>query len=75
MEILLWLVPPVVVTVVAMLVVAWVGRERRGVDRDTAVRRLGEALDRPAPRRYAAPAAPRDRHSGVAVRPSRRRAS
>lgn len=50
-EILLWLVPPVVVTVVAMAWVGWLGREGRGeVDRDEAVRRLGAALDRYAER-------------------------
>lgn len=73
-EILLWLVPPVVVTVVAMAWVGWLGREGRGeVDRDEAVRRLGAALDRYAeqdgsrrvtarlPRR-------RERSTGVALR-------
>ena len=56
MEILLWLVPPVVVTVLAMLWVAWLGREGRGeVDREVAVRRLGEALQ---PTSAAPPAAP-----------------
>ena len=73
--ILLWLVPPVAVTVVAMLWVAWLGREGRGeVDRETAVRRLGEALSsprRPSPG-YAATPPEHDRSTGVAVRPSRR---
>ncbi len=46
-EILFWLLPPVVVTVVAMAWVGWLGREGRGeVDRDVAVRRLAEALQR-----------------------------
>ncbi|MFT4083116.1 MAG: hypothetical protein QM638_11075 [Nocardioides sp.] len=71
MEILLWLVPPVVVTVLAMCWVGWIGRSGRGeVDRDVLVRRLGEALSR-EPRRapgYHAPAAPADRSSGIAVR-------
>ncbi|KQW45074.1 hypothetical protein ASC77_20045 [Nocardioides sp. Root1257] len=79
MEILLWLVPSVVVAVVAMLWVAWLGREGRGeVDRDVAVRRLADALDgdrrrrrRPAPG-YAAPQPEDDRSTGIAVRPSRR---
>ena len=79
MEILLWLVPSVVVTVLAMLWVGWLGREGRGeVDRDVAVRRLAErpgagpAPDRrPAPG-YAAPQPERDRSTGIAVRPSRR---
>jgi hypothetical protein len=68
-EILLWLVPPVVVTLLAMAWVGWVGREGRGaVDREEAVRRLGEALERPRPQ----PALPaprrRERSTGVAVR-------
>ncbi len=78
-EILLWLVPSVVVTVVAMLWVAWLGREGRGeVDREVAVRRLAAALEReprkrrrPAPG-YAAQQPAPDRSTGVAVRPSRR---
>lgn len=72
--ILLWLVPPVAVTVVAMLWVSWLGREGRGeVDRETAVRRMGDALS--SPRRspgYAAAPPQHDRSTGVAVRPSRR---
>ena len=79
MEILLWLVPSVVVTVVAMLWVAWLGREGRGeVDREVAVRRLATALEgeprrrrRPAPG-YAVERPDPDRSTGVAVRPSRR---
>ena len=79
MEILLWLLPSVVVAVVAMLWVAWLGREGRGeVDRDVAVRRLAGALEHDASRKrkpspgYAAPQPERDRSSGIAVRPSRR---
>ena len=79
MEILLWLVPSIVVTVVAMLWVGWLGREGRGeVDRDVAVRRLASALE-PDPKRrprptpgYAARQPERDRSTGIAVRPSRR---
>jgi len=68
-EILLWLVPAVVVTVLAMLWVGWVSREdRREVDADVAVRRLGAALEKPSRARYAVPPAPRDSSSGVAVR-------
>jgi hypothetical protein len=74
-EILLWLVPSAVVTVVAMVWVAWLGRGRREMDRDEALRRMGEALseERRArrPAGYAAPVPPRDRSTGVAVRPSR----
>lgn len=74
MTILLWLVPPAVATLVAMLWVGWLGREGRGeVDRETAVRRLGEALSSPrATPGYAAATPERDRSTGVAVRPSRR---
>ncbi|WP_395692341.1 hypothetical protein [Nocardioides sp.] len=79
MEVLLWLVPSVVVTFVAMLWVAWWGREGRGeVDREIAVRRLAAALEpddrrrrRPTPG-YAAPRPEADRSTGIAVRPSRR---
>ncbi|WP_341928059.1 hypothetical protein [Nocardioides psychrotolerans] len=78
MEILLWLVPPAVVTVVAMVWVSWLGREGRGeVDRDVAVRRLGEALERskPVPSRATgrpadAPTRQPDRSTGIAVRRS-----
>ena len=72
MEILLWLVPAVVVTVVAMVWVSWISRDGRGeLDRDVAVERLGRALAKDLPagtRRTAAPA--RDRSTGIAVRPS-----
>jgi len=70
-EILLWLVPPVVVTLVAMAWVGWVGREGRGqVDRDEAVRRLGEALERDTerPTRPPHPLRGRERSTGVALR-------
>ncbi|MBZ5734152.1 hypothetical protein K8Z61_06555 [Nocardioides sp. TRM66260-LWL] len=78
MEILLWLVPPVVVTAAAA---AWVAvLERRGpaggrldrLDRDERARRLGVALERSPRRPYAAPPRAEDRSTGVAVRPSRR---
>ncbi|MDE0777407.1 MAG: hypothetical protein OSB43_14120 [Nocardioides sp.] len=78
--VVLWLLPPVVVTLVAMGWVAWLGRESRGeVDRDQAVRRLGAALDpqpsrwrpwarsRPRPGYAVAPRTP-DRSTGVAIR-------
>ncbi|WP_243058124.1 hypothetical protein [Nocardioides sp. SR21] len=78
MEILLWLVPSVVVTLLAMLWVGWLGREGRGeVERDVAVRRIATALE-PNPRRrrpapgYAVKRPDPDRSTGIAVRPSRR---
>jgi hypothetical protein len=78
-EILLWLLPSVVVTVVAALWVGWLGREGRGeVDREVAVRRLAGALEpderrraRPVPG-YAVTRPAPDRSTGIAVRPSRR---
>ncbi len=73
MVILWWLVPPVVVTVLAILWVSWLGREGRGeVDREVAVRRLGEAIRRDQPARTRRPVPPaRDRSTGIAVRASR----
>ncbi|HET8959800.1 hypothetical protein [Nocardioides sp.] len=73
MEILLWLVPPAVVTVVAMLWVSWLGREGRGeVDREVAVRRLAQALQKEPPAHTSTrPTPTRDRSTGIAVRPSR----
>ncbi|WP_300404399.1 hypothetical protein [Nocardioides sp.] len=78
--VVLWLLPPVAVTLVAMVWVTWLGRESRGeVDRDEAVRRLGAALD-PQPSRwrpwartrpmpgYAVAPRPPDRSTGVAIR-------
>ncbi len=76
MEILFWLVPAGVVTLVTMLWVGWWGREGRGeVDRETAARRLGEALSREQKRRpgYAVSRRTPDRSTGVALRPSRMR--
>ena len=73
MEILLWLVPAAVVTIVAMLGVAWWGREGRSsgtIDRDEATRRLGAALSRD-PRTqpgYAVPSRAPEPPSGVALR-------
>ena len=75
MEILYWLVPPAVVTVLAMLWVGWLGREGRGeIDREDAVRRLAEALQKEPPAHTSVrPTVVRDRSTGIAVRPSRTR--
>ena len=77
MEILLWLVPPAVATLLAMVWVSWRGREGRGeVDRDEAVRRMGKALGKDHPgatRPRPVPVA--DRSTGIAVRPSAQRPS
>jgi hypothetical protein len=68
-QILLWLVPPVAVTLVAMAWVGWVGREGRGeVDREEALRRLGAALDRERPPTPARLPRRRQRSTGVALR-------
>lgn len=75
-EILLWLVPAAVVTVVAMLWVGWSGSARRAgrgtLDRDEAARRMGAALGRekrgPG---YAAPRRAPEQSTGVAVRRTR----
>jgi hypothetical protein len=65
-EILLWLVPPAVVTVVAMLWVSWLGREGRGeVDPEVAVRRLAQALQKEHPPHAGAGPQHRDRRSAV----------
>ncbi|MGH3352722.1 MAG: hypothetical protein ACRDPS_18800 [Nocardioides sp.] len=75
MDILLWLVPSAVVTVLAMAWVAFLGREGREQDREEVVRRLGIALEKPKTReraaRYAAPQPPPDRSTGIAVRVNR----
>ena len=72
MEILLWLVPPVVVTALAMVWVSWLGREGRGeVAPEVAVQRMATALSKPQ-QTYAATARRRERSTGVAVRPSSR---
>jgi hypothetical protein len=80
MEILWWLAPPVVVTVVAMAWVSWLGRESRGeIDRDEAVARMAKALEPGERRRFtrarpevkvAISPRPRERSTGIAVRPS-----
>lgn len=74
MLILLWLVPPAVVTVVVALVVGRIGRAAdKQVDRERAMRRLGKALadGRPAVQ-SGAPRREQDHSTGIAVR---RRAS
>jgi hypothetical protein len=74
-EILLWLVPPAVVTVLAMAWVSWLGREGRGeIDHEEAARRLTKAMQRENPG-LAKPRPVRepDRSTGVAVRRQVRR--
>lgn len=72
-EIMLWWLPPALVTLGAMLWVSWHGRERDDApDRSEAAQaRMAAALGRDLPRgaRDDFPR-PRDRSTGIAVRPS-----
>lgn len=70
MLILLWLVPPAVITIVAAVVVGRIGHAaEKQVDRDRAMRRLGKALaeGRPAVQSTAAKREA-DHSTGIAVR-------
>ncbi len=75
-EILLWWLPPALVTVVAMGWVSWLGRARdSGPDRsDAAQERFAAAIMRDLPskvtRQSAAARPVRERSTGIAVRPS-----
>ena len=76
MEILLWWLPPVIVTAVAMVWVSWLGRARdAGPDRSEAAQeRFAAAIlrDLPTPRsgNVGTPRPIRERSTGIAVRPS-----
>ncbi len=78
MQVLWWLVPPLVATSIAMAWAGWAGRTRDEVRRDNseaALLRMQRALKRPAPQRAnTAPASLEPTH-GVAVRRSRRPAA
>lgn len=75
MEILLWLVPAGVATLLAMVWVSWAARpEREDRDRsEAAYERFSAAIvkEHPAANRPR-PVTVRDRSSGIAVRPSKR---
>lgn len=74
-EILAWLVPPAVATVLAMVWATWAGRpQRMETDRsEAAYDRFAKAIAREHPGAgRARPSAVRDRSTGIAVRPSRR---
>lgn len=75
MEILLWLVPSVLVTVVAMVWAAWAGRPGRGEagPSEAAYDRFSRAIVKEHPQAGRARVhGMRDRSTGIAVRPSRR---
>jgi hypothetical protein len=72
--ILWWLAPPVVVTLASMAWVTWASEKRSVVDPEVAAERMARALRKEHPGQKAAgPAStrPRDRSTGIAVRPSR----
>lgn len=72
--ILWWLAPPVIVTLIAMAWVTWAGEPRGSSDPEAAAERMARALRKEHPGQKAAgPSAtrPRDRSTGIAVRPSR----
>lgn len=80
MEILLWWVPPALVTLVAMVWVSWAGRARdpRPDRSEAAQERFAAAIMRDLPTAAAnaqRPRPPRDRSTGIAVRPSQVRSS
>jgi hypothetical protein len=74
-EILVWLVPAVIATLLAMVWASWAGRpERDDRDRsDAAYERFANAIakEHPAAGRPRPVSTP-DRSTGIAVRPSRR---
>lgn len=75
MEILLWLVPPAVVTALAMVWAGWAGRPRRAEqDRsEAAYERFARAITKEHPgAARPRPTVARERSTGIAVRPSRR---
>jgi len=77
-EILLWWLPPAIVTVIAMLWVSWLGRARDlSPDRsDAAQERFAAAIMRDLPSevtsRVSAPRPMRERSTGIAIRPSQK---
>lgn len=75
MEILWWLAPAGVATVLAMLWATWAGRPRRTESDRSEARneRFAAAMAREHPAAHRPkPMAVRDRSTGIAVRPSRR---
>lgn len=77
-EIMLWWLPPALVTLGAMLWVSWSGRVRDDApDRSEAAQaKMAQALGRDLPQAVRrTPPRPRDRSTGIAVRPSQRPAT
>lgn len=79
MQVLWWLVPPLVTTGLAMIWAAWVGRARDDVrrdDSDVARQRMQKALERPTPQSAqrsrggpsSGPAHPVETSHGVVIR-------
>jgi len=79
-EILFWLLPPALVTVVAMVWVSWLGRARstRPDRSEAAQERFAAAILRDLPsavsERAGAARPDRERSTGIAVRPSQQAA-
>jgi hypothetical protein len=77
MQVLWWLAPPLVATVVAMLWAGWAGRDRDDVhrdDSDEALERMRKALARPTPAKAGRVSpVPTELSHGVALRGSSRR--
>lgn len=70
-EILLWLLPSVLVTCVAMAWVSWIGRDRPEREQSAAEQeRFAEAIMRPIPGAERHRPRQRERSTGVAVRRS-----
>ncbi len=74
MAVLWWLVPPLVATGLAMVWVAWLGRDReqpRRDDSEAALLRMQQALTKPVPQKgRPVPSTPIEPTHGVAMRGS-----
>ncbi len=72
MAVLWWLAPPLVATCLAMVWVAWLGRERdqpRRDDSEAALSRMQQALNKPVPQKgRPVPSTPIEPTHGVAMR-------
>lgn len=78
MQVLWWLVPPLVATCLAMVWAAWAGRSRgeeRRDDSEAALLRMQRALTKPVPQREPVRSATIEPTHGVAVRGRQRRSA